>query len=339
MSSGDSACGGHAGETTKMRIGTGAPDVCSGPDEVPPARNPHVTQPFESGDGPFAGPPKQPPAPDSPPAGAAIAGAALPSNAAARERRITIGVAALCVVGALFLGRWWGGRGPLGAPAGAASSSAQALEAALRARQSAPPEAQMDPMALGLDALYTRHDPATAAARFREVLAQSPQHYGATFQLATALDRAGDTRAARPLWEKMRKMAEAIDDTQTAATARARLAELDGAAPGATPGQGDLRPQTSGTSPDADPGAETMNAGLDALYTKHDPEAAAAAFRKVLAQSPGHYGATFQLATALDLAKKPAEARPLWERMLKMAEAIQDTKTADAARARLAKKP
>jgi Flp pilus assembly protein TadD len=67
-----------------------------------------------------------------------------------------------------------------------------------------------------------------------------------------------------------------------------------------------------------------------------DANTAATVFRKVLARNPTHYGATFQLATALDRLGKPAEARPLWEKVLQMAEGYHDQKTADAARARLA---
>ena len=43
-----------------------------------------------------------------------------------------------------------------------------------------------------------------------------------------------------------------------------------------------------------------MKAGTEFLYAKHDASAAAAEFRKVLARNPNHYGATFQLAMALD---------------------------------------
>ena len=60
---------------------------------------------------------------------------------------------------------------------------------------------------------------------------------------------------------------------------------------------------------DASPEA-LMKAGLDALYTRNDPNAAAAQFRRLLAVNPTHYGATYQLATALDRAGRPAEARP-----------------------------
>jgi tetratricopeptide (TPR) repeat protein len=83
----------------------------------------------------------------------------------------------------------------------------------------------------------------------------------------------------------------------------------------------------------------TMKAGVDALYTRHDPEDAAAQFRKLLGWNPNHYGATFQLARALDQGSKRGEARPWWEKALKMAEASHDTATAAAARARLAEQP
>ena len=82
-----------------------------------------------------------------------------------------------------------------------------------------------------------------------------------------------------------------------------------------------------------------MPAGLDALYAKGDPVAAAAIFRKVLAQNPDHYGATYQLASALDRSGQRGEARPLWEKVLKMAEGYKDQATADTARARLAAQP
>ena len=82
-----------------------------------------------------------------------------------------------------------------------------------------------------------------------------------------------------------------------------------------------------------------MKAGVDALYTRHDREEAAAQFRKLLEWNPNHYGATFQLARALDQGGKRGEARPWWEKALKMAEASHDKVTAAAARARLAEQP
>ncbi len=176
-------------------------------------------------------------------------------------------------------------------------------------------------MKSGLYALSTRGDPNGAAAQFRKVLEQNPTHYGATFQLAMALDQAGKPAEARPLWEKALKMAEGYNDKETASTARARLGKPDVAL-------------SEAASQEA-----MMKAGVDLLYTTRDPNGAAVQFRKVLERNPSHYGATFQLAMALDRAGKPGEARPLWEKALKMAEGYNDKPTADTARARLARKP
>ncbi len=84
---------------------------------------------------------------------------------------------------------------------------------------------------------------------------------------------------------------------------------------------------------------DSFRAGLDALYTSRDPNAAVAQFRKVLEHNPYHYAATFQLAMALDQAGKPAEARPLWQTVLKMAEIYNDKPTVATARVRLARMP
>jgi Flp pilus assembly protein TadD len=78
-------------------------------------------------------------------------------------------------------------------------------------------------MARGLDLLYRRNDPVAAVAQFRRVLDLNPMHYGATYQLATALDRSGKRTEARAIWEKVLGMAVSYKDERTAATARARL--------------------------------------------------------------------------------------------------------------------
>lgn len=171
-------------------------------------------------------------------------------------------------------------------------------------------------MKAGLDALYTKRDPEGAVALFRKVLVKNPNHYGANFQLAVALDRAGKPTEARPYWEKALQMAETYKDENTAASARQRLGK-----------------------PAPTPEDTAMKEGLDALYAKGDYEAAAVDFRKVLEKNPNHYGANFQLATALDRVGKRAEARPYWEKVLKMADGYKDQKTVDTARQRLAQKP
>jgi tetratricopeptide (TPR) repeat protein len=110
----------------------------------------------------------------------------------------------------------------------------------------------------------------------------------------------------------MLALAEAQGDRATAGTARERLG----------------RPAVVSEE-------EGMRSGLDALRERHDAAAAVAWFQQVLAMNPRHYGATFQLASALDAAGRRAEARPVWERMLPMAEAAQDTATIATVRARL----
>jgi protein O-mannosyl-transferase len=167
-------------------------------------------------------------------------------------------------------------------------------------------------MAAGLQALAT--DPEGAIPHFRKVLDMNPTHYGATYQLAAALDRVGRPGEARPLWEKTLAMARTYDDQETVTTAEQRLAR-----------------------PDEQSVEALMTQGLDALYKQNSYEAAITDFRRVLEQVPTHYGATYQLATALDRAGRPAEARHLWEKVLKMAEGYHDDKTAETARSRLEK--
>jgi cytochrome c-type biogenesis protein CcmH/NrfG len=179
------------------------------------------------------------------------------------------------------------------------------------------PPAKPDPdaplMTRGIDTMYKSGDPVAAEAIFRQVLEHNPTHYGAHYQLAVALDRGGRPTEARPAWDDVLKNAMAIGDTATAQTARARLA-----------------------APDTASQEEMMILGVDLLRHKNNPAAAADVFRKVLQRTPTHYGATYQLASALDLSGRPAEAKALWQKMLGMATAIRDTTTARTARERLA---
>jgi tetratricopeptide (TPR) repeat protein len=80
-------------------------------------------------------------------------------------------------------------------------------------------------MQAGLDALYKQGNPAVAVAQFRQVLARNPDHYGATLQLAKALDRAGKPEEALPVWRKMLAMAEAAGDAETLQSVRTRLGD------------------------------------------------------------------------------------------------------------------
>ena len=102
-----------------------------------------------------------------------------------------------------------------------------------------------------------------------------------------------------------------------------------------------LRPATAVVDPNGLDGltaAAPLSQGqlvVQASFTKADPNAATTLFRQVLERNPTHYGATFQHATALDRDGKPDEARPVWEKVLQMAEANNDKQTADTARAHL----
>ena len=103
----------------------------------------------------------------------------------------------------------------------ALDSAAAAAELPGVARAGANEEERL--MARGLEALRG-DDAGAAAARFRELLAINPSHYGAHYQLAVALDRLGRQGDARVLWEKVATMARTYADESTLRAARERLA-------------------------------------------------------------------------------------------------------------------
>ena len=78
-----------------------------------------------------------------------------------------------------------------------------------------------------------------------------------------------------------------------------------------------------------------MVRGLDLMYRQNNPSAAIEQFQAILARNRVHYGATYQLAVALDRANRGAEAKQVWQRVLPMAIQYKDQKVADTARARL----
>lgn len=82
---------------------------------------------------------------------------------------------------------------------------------------------QVAMMNMGLDKLYRKNDAPGAVDAFKQILAKNPQHYGANFQLAKALDQAGKPDEARVYWQKSLTMAQAIKDQQTMDIAKARL--------------------------------------------------------------------------------------------------------------------
>lgn len=168
-----------------------------------------------------------------------------------------------------------------------------------------------DPMTQGL-ALLQAGDGIAAADQFRALLAANPSHYGAQYQLGAALDLAGELEAARPEWQRALVLAEQYQDSASVTAIRDRLAR-----------------------PDLPTDAQQMTRGLRKLYTLNDPLGAAEDFKAVLARTPTHYGAHFQLASSYDRAGLPDQARPVWEAFLTMADAIPDEANAKIARDRL----
>ena len=195
--------------------------------------------------------------------------------------------------------------------ANAADSSATAAANAANA-----PVTDESLMTRGLDEMNRQGNGAAAVATFREVLSRTPTHYGAHYQLAKAFDVAGQPDSARVWWTKVVSMAEAISDTASVAAARVRLAQ-----------------------PDTVSQAAMMSQGLNLMNAQNQPDSAAAVFRAVLKRNPTHYGATYQLAQALDKAGKRADAHEVWIKVLGMAEAIKDQPSIDAARTRLKSNP
>lgn len=112
---------------------------------------------------------------------------------------------------------------------------------------------------------------------------------------------------------------------------RATMAVAAGVAIVACTGTGSGNAATSG-----DPDTPLMSKGVDLLYKSADPVGAEAVFREVLVHNPAHYGARYQLAVALDRGGRPTEARPMWDGVLKSAQAIGDSATIRTASTRLA---
>ena len=78
-------------------------------------------------------------------------------------------------------------------------------------------------MKAGLSAMYERKAFRAAVPLFREVLANRPDHYGATFQLAKALDQSGDSASALPVWKHMLDLARSAGDSATLQSVKSRL--------------------------------------------------------------------------------------------------------------------
>jgi tetratricopeptide (TPR) repeat protein len=170
----------------------------------------------------------------------------------------------------------------------------------------------LNAMQAGSRALYEERDPIKAIFQFYQVLALVPTHYGARFQLAKALDAAGQRVEARRAWQDVHSMATAIRDSTSIEVARGRLSRADAETPDAW-----------------------MAAGLSCFYTLNDALCAIAMYRKVLGVNESHYGANHQLAKTLDHAGRFDEGTLQWRIVLGLAKAARDSDMALTAQSRL----
>lgn len=149
------------------------------------------------------------------------------------------------------------------------------------------------------------------------------------------------TRLEGEWWihENLARLALLVGDSARATSAHARAAELGAPASETNDAttSSSLDAQVD-TLPSAAEGA-LMQEGIDLLYSRDDPAAAAERFREVLRRNPTHYGAHYQLAVTLERLNHGAEARMIWEEVLRMAERYQDQETAATARSRLSDEP
>ncbi len=156
---------------------------------------------------------------------------------------------------------------------------------------------------------------AEATVRAEAALAISPQSAKIRFLLMKIYKAAGETGKLCKL------VSEALALVPNDADALEYRASCDPGAAAAAKAEGDVKSK--------------MSAAVETMYTKKDPAAAVPLFQQILAENPTHFGATFQLAKALDATGRRAEARPIWEKLLPMAEGYKDRETTAVAKKRL----
>ena len=107
------------------------------------------------------------------------------------------------------------------------SAAKHDLEIVAARSASEPDPAHPDLMAAALQALDQDELPERAVSLLRRVLELRPDHYGANFQIARAMDRCGRRAEARPLWNHALELARAVGDAGTIALIGKRLDEKD----------------------------------------------------------------------------------------------------------------
>jgi len=166
----------------------------------------------------------------------------------------------------------------------------------------------------GVALLYQMNRPHAALKKFSQVLSQNPNHYGAQYQRAKALDISGDIGGAISAWQAFEPTAQKTRDTEATAWAKKRITVL-------TATEKNL--------------ATALERGVNHLHIEKKPSSAIPLFQKVLAQWPTHYGAAYQLALALEQDGQISPAQDAWKDVLKRATAIDEQPDMAAAQAAL----
>jgi hypothetical protein len=172
-----------------------------------------------------------------------------------------------------------------------------------------------DPTQLAAEAKAARgrNDARRAAVLWRRRASRYPADTAAWRMAAEALDASGQVDEGRRIWLKVRELALRSGDKTSMDAAHDRLDD----------------PEEEIAE------AGWMNDALAALYQKNDPPTAVSLLKTILAQTPAHFGASFQLARALEAAGQKKEALEQWKHFRAMPETANDAPSAKMAEDRI----
>jgi len=233
-------------------------------------------------------------------------GPAAPGPEGVSMRRV-LGIAALCCGVVLLLWKTSGielrGYGQSLAPGGVAAITDEAPVVT-------PDFVSERTMNEGVELLYQQDDPEGALRAFDAVLERQPEHYGALYQRAKALDERRQLSLALEAWRRFEPRALAVGDTTYLQQARQRIVILD---------------QWVSTL------KAKMSQALVLLHNQGNPDASLPLLREVLDTWPTHYGARYQYAYALEEVDEVEQAREAWALFLVEAHTLQATADITAA--------
>ncbi len=178
------------------------------------------------------------------------------------------------------------------------------------------PSASYATLSVAAHAAWKGRDTNRAVTLFRRALDRPGDRPSTLQALAEALDYANRPDEGRDAWTELLTEAVQRDDFERA-------------------GRATLRLNTPALAEDG----VAMKRGLQALYERNDPSEAIVAFREILARSPAHYGAHYQLGVALDRVGQRDDGAKFWARTAALAKVYGDQPAVEAARARLAAAP